>query len=164
MHNDASHLIDDFDRKILARYQWSTRVPAADIGREIGLSEAAVQRRLKRLRETGVIEAETARISPAALGFPVTCLVGVDLRDESMHELDRFKSRMMAYGEVQQCYYVTGQWDFMLVVLAASMESYEAFTREALLSDPNVQGFTTQVALERVKVGLELPLGHSPQV
>jgi DNA-binding Lrp family transcriptional regulator len=158
MHNDGSQL-DDFDRRILARYQRATRIPAADIGSEIGLSGAAVQRRLKRLRESGVIEAEAAQLSPAALGFPVTCLVGVDLRDESTLELDRFKARMLERAEVQQCYYVTGQWDFMLVVLAQSMEAYEALTREALLSDPNVQGFTTHVVLDRVKVGMDLPIG-----
>jgi hypothetical protein len=44
------------------------------------------------------------------------------------------------------------------VVLAPSMEAYEAFTRETLLSDPNVRGFTTHVVLERVKAGVGLPI------
>jgi Lrp/AsnC family transcriptional regulator, leucine-responsive regulatory protein len=151
-------VLDAFDRKILARYQHDTQVPAAEIGAQVGLSAAAVQRRLKRLREAGVIEAETARISPKAVGLPVTCIVGVDLRDESTREMTRFKRRMTSRPEVQQCYYVTGQTDFMLVVIAASMEAYEAFTREALLDDANVQGFTTHVVLDRVKTGMALPI------
>lgn len=150
--------MDTFDHKILAHYQYDTQVPAAEIGAQVGLSAAAVQRRLKRLREAGVIEAETARISPKAVGLPVTCIVAVDLRDESTREMARFKRRMTARPEVQQCYYVTGQADFMLVVLAASMESYEAFTREALLEDANVQSFTTHVVLDRVKTGMSLPI------
>ena len=150
--------LDDFDLRILALYQRDTRVPAAEIGSAVGLSSAAVQRRLKRLRETGVIEAETARISAKAVGFPVTCIVSVDLRDESAAALDRFKRRMGQRPQVQQCYYVTGQADFILVVLAESMEAYEAFTREALLSEENVQGFVTHVVMDRVKVGGELPI------
>ena len=149
---------DAFDRRILALYQHDTQVPAAEIGARVGLSAAAVQRRLKRLRETGVIEAETARISPKALGLPVTCVVAVDLRDESTREMTRFKRRMVARAEVQQCYYVTGQADFLLVVIAASMEAYEAFTREALLEDANVKSFMTHVVLDRVKTGMSLPI------
>jgi DNA-binding Lrp family transcriptional regulator len=150
--------LDTFDLKILSLYQHDTQVPAAEIGARVGLSAAAVQRRLKRLRETGVIEAETARVSPKAVGLPVTCIVAVDLRDESTREMARFKRRMVARAEVQQCYYVTGQADFMLVVIAASLEAYEAFTREALLDDANVKSFTTHVAMDRVKVGMGLPI------
>jgi len=150
--------LDTFDLKILSLYQHDTQVPAAEIGAQVGLSAAAVQRRLKRLRETGVIEAETARVSPKAVGLPVTCIVAVDLRDESTREMARFKRRMVARPEVQQCYYVTGQADFMLIVIAANLEAYEAFTREALLEDANVKSFTTHVAMERVKVGMGLPI------
>ena len=150
--------LDDFDLRILALYQRDTRTPAAAIGNAVGLSTAAVQRRLKRLRATGVIEAETARLSPKAVGFPVTCIVSVDLRDESAAALDRFKRRMGQWPQVQQCYYVTGQADFILVVLAGSMEAYEAFTRAALLSEENVQGFVTHVVMDRVKVGSEVPI------
>src|SRR4029077_2297075 len=108
----------------------------------------------KRLRESCVVAVETARVSPKAVGLPVTCIVAVDLRDESTREMARFKRRMVARVEVQQCYYVTGQADFMLIVIAASLEAYEAFTREALLDDANVKSFTTHVAMERVKVGM----------
>jgi Lrp/AsnC family transcriptional regulator, leucine-responsive regulatory protein len=150
--------LDALDLKILARYQRDTQVPARAIGLAVGLSTAAVQRRLKRLRADGVIEAEVAQVDPAAVGAPVTCLVGVDLASEKSADLARFRRRICACPEVQQCYYVTGQYDFMLVVLAADLAAYEAFTRRALLDDDNVERFTTHVVLDRVKVGLEVPL------
>lgn len=158
MRNDDVPSLDELDRRILARYQRDTRLPAETIGNEVGLSAAAIQRRLKRLRAAGVVEAETAQLSPQALGFPVTCLVAVDLRVETAPDLQRFKARMASRAEVRQCYYVTGQSDFMLVVLAPDMQAYEAFTRDALLSDPNIASFTTHVVLERVKAGMTLPL------
>lgn len=158
MKKNAPTSLDAFDLRILAAYQRDTRVAAAAIGAEIGLSAAAVQRRLKRMRECGAIEAETARVSPRAVGLGVACIVAVELRAEGVPELARFKKRMTACPEVQQCYYVTGPFDFMLVVVATDMETYEAFTREALLADENVQGFTTHVVLERVKTGMSLPI------
>lgn len=150
--------LDAFDIQILALYQHDTRVTAEAIGAQIGLSAAAVQRRLKALRESGVIEAESARISATAVGFPVTCVVTVDLDPEGAAELTRFKSRMLEIAQVQQCYYVTGAADFVLVVLSRDMAAYEAFTREHLLSDPSVRSFTTHVVMEPVKIGCAVPL------
>jgi Lrp/AsnC family leucine-responsive transcriptional regulator len=150
--------LDSFDLRILERYQHDTQIPARAIGALIGLSTAAVQRRLNRLRQIGVIQREVAEISPKALGLPVTCLVGVNLENERASDIERFKRKMSALPEVQQCYYVTGQIDFFLIVLAADMETYETFTRRALLEDKNVESFTTYVALERVKTGLGVPL------
>lgn len=156
--------LDSFDLKILERHQHDTRLAADVIGAEIGLSAAAVQRRLKRLRERGVVEAEVAQIAPAAVGLPVTCVVGVKLEREANAEVDRFKARMLACAMVQQCYSVTGEPDFILIVIAPDMKTYETFTREALLADPNVRGFTTYVVLDRVKAGVSLPIGMEPAV
>jgi Lrp/AsnC family transcriptional regulator, leucine-responsive regulatory protein len=143
--------IDDLDRKILARYQGDTRVSAERIGEEVGLSTAAVHRRLKRLREAGVIEAEVALLNPDAIGLPLTCLVAVDIDRERTSDVERFTERMLACELVQQCYYVTGQADFFLVVATADMAAYEAFTREHLMSDANVRSFTTHVVMRRIK-------------
>lgn len=158
MRPDDKAELDAFDYRILARWQEDTRVPAKTIADAIGLSTAAVQRRLKRLRELGVIRRETAELDPQQLGLPVTCIVAVDLERESAADLERFRRKMLACAEVQQCYYVTGQSDFMLVVLVESMQAYDAFTRRALLDDGNVRSFTTHVTLERIKTGSQVPL------
>ncbi len=65
---------------------------------------------------------------------------------------------MLACPEVQQCYYVTGEADFILAVLVADMEAYDAFTRAHLLEDANVRSFTTHVVMERIKAGVGVPL------
>jgi len=161
MHNDDITL-DDFDLRILARYQHDTQAPARAVGQAVGLSTAAVQRRLKRLRAIGVISREVAEVVPGAVGLPITCVVAVDLDRERAADLDQFKRKMLGLPEVQQCYYVTGQTDFVLVVLVATMEAYEAFTRRALLDDDNVKSFTTSVVLDRVKTGVAVPLGPTP--
>lgn len=158
MTKTAKPELDDFDRRILARWQHDTRQSAERIGTEVGLSAAAVQRRLKRLRETGVIEAEIARLRTDAFGPSVTCLVTVDLDREGAADIARFKQRMAALDAVQQCYYVTGSTDFFLVVVLRDMGEYEAFTREQFLSDTNVKSFTTHVVLDKAKLCLTVPV------
>jgi Lrp/AsnC family transcriptional regulator, leucine-responsive regulatory protein len=150
--------LDALDRKILARYQSDTRVPALVIGEEVGLSAAAVQRRIKRMRETGVIAKEIAQIDANAVGLPVTVVVHVDIERETLQHIDAFKTAMRAQSEVQQCWYTTGLTDFILIVRVASMAAYDQFTRGALLSNDNVAKFTSYVVLAEVKSGLGLKL------
>jgi Lrp/AsnC family transcriptional regulator, leucine-responsive regulatory protein len=151
--------LDRLDFAILERYQRDTQLAAGAIGRAVGLSAAAVQRRLKRLREAGVIEREAAQLDPAALGLTVMCVVNVRLARDHEADLARFRRQAAATPEVQQCYYVTGPNDFVLIVVAADVPAYEAFTRGPLLTDGNVRKFTTHVVLGRAKVGLDVPLG-----
>lgn len=150
--------LDALDLKILARYQHDTRIPAQVIGKAVGLSAAAVQRRLKRMREDGVILAEVAHLAPARLGYPTTCIVGVRLEREGRIENARFKKAMSLHPQVQQCYGVTGDVDYMLVVLARDMQDFEAFAQAALYSDTNVKSFTTFVCLDRAKFGASTPI------
>lgn len=162
MQKNRAPRLDRFDLRILALYQADTRQPAQAIADAVGLSAAAVQRRLQRLRADGVIEREAAQLSPKALGLPVTCIVAIELDRERAGDLDRFRARMLAEPLVQQCYYTTGNTDYLLIVLVPDMESYEAFARRTLLADANVRSFTTHVVLERIKVALDLPLAHAP--
>lgn len=153
--------LDSLDLAILARYQRDTQEPAHAIGRAVGLSAAAVQRRLKRLREAKVITAEVAVVDPSAVAMTLTCIVMVDLDREDQRTLAAFQKRICAYPEVQQCYYVAGREDFVLVVLTPDVVAYEAFTQRALLADDNVKSFTTHVAMSRAKVGLAVSLDEA---
>jgi len=131
---------------------------AESIGVKVGLSAAAVQRRIKRLRESGVITREVAVLDPGALGLPMTFIVMVEMERERLEVLDAFRRQILDDAHVQQCYYVTGSADFILVVSCRDMADFEAFTRRVFFDNPNVRHFTTSVAMERVKVGLTLPL------
>jgi Lrp/AsnC family transcriptional regulator, leucine-responsive regulatory protein len=148
--------MDAIDRKILSLYQTDTRRIAASIGAEVGLSAAAVQRRLKRLRANRTIAAEIAVLDNVALGRPVTCIVSIAMAS-SADQLDKFAQRMRRSSEVQQCYHVTGSSDIYLVITAASMEAYRAFVRSRL-EIPQVARYETHVVLDRIKVGLSLPI------
>lgn len=147
--------MDNLDRKILALYQYDTRRVAESIGVEVGLSAAAVQRRLKSLRASGAIRAEIALLDPIFLGVRVTCIVSVSMAPSasSHRQLDRFKRDMAAALEVQQCYHVTGTMDFVVVVMVPAMEDYASFARRWFESNTSVARFDTHVVLDRVKLG-----------
>ena len=153
--------LDALDRRILALWQRDTRLSGERIGAEVGLSAAAVQRRLARLRETGVIVAETAVLDCAALGLNFTALVSIDLIDESARAQRAFKEGVGARPEVQQCYGIAGAFDFVLVLVMRDLPAYEAFCEACLLHDPNIRSFSTQVVLEAVRRSGPLDVGSS---
>ena len=151
--------LDRFDKAILDIVQADNRVTSEALGGRVGLSATACQRRLKRLREAGVISADVAILSPEAAGRLLTFVIEVKLERERPELLAAFKAAMIAADEVMQCYFVTGQADFILVVTVPDMPAFNAFTERTLLADANVKAFHTSVVLDRVKFGLRVPLG-----
>lgn len=150
--------LDDFDLLLLSHIQVDGRTPQAELGARVNLSTAAVNRRLKRLSEEGVIQRYTVDLDPAAVGFPLTVIVGVEAESERIDLLDETKRAFVACREVQQCYYVTGDWDFILILALRDMAHYNALTRQLFFTGNNVKRFKTFVAMSRLKVGSTLPL------
>ncbi len=156
--SDQSASLDNFDRNILEIIQQSNRSTSDYIAEQIGLSPAAVQRRMKRMREQKIIQADVAVINPKAIGLGVTLIVQVTMERERLDLLDTFKKEMKNHPSVQQCYYVTGSADFILLITAKDMEDYERFTREVFFDDLNIRNFQTNVVMDSVKAGLSVPL------
>jgi Lrp/AsnC family leucine-responsive transcriptional regulator len=150
--------LDNFDKKILNIMQQSNRTTSDQIAEHIGLSAAAVQRRIKRLREQKVIAADVSVINPKLVLRPMTLIVQVTLERERADLMDQFKKEMKQNEIVQQCYYVTGSSDFILVITAQDMQDYEAFTRKAFFDNNNIRNFQTNVVMDSVKAGLTVPL------
>jgi DNA-binding Lrp family transcriptional regulator len=86
-------------------------------------------------------------------------LVEVTLERTHISELDAMRKRL-SVPEVQQCYYVTGDVDFVLVVTVATMDEYEALARKLFYENTNVKVFRSLVALDLVKVGLGVDLSR----
>ncbi len=150
--------LDSFDRKILTHIQRNARLTAADLSQLVGLSPSACHRRLSILREAGVIQAEIAVIDPKAVGSRITMIVTVTLEREHSDVITEFKRACRENVEITQCYYVTGQSDFVMVLTSRSMDAYDAFVERFLFSNRNVRRFETMVVMDRVKLGFDLPI------
>ena len=153
-----SSTLDEFDLKILRILQRDNATPQRTIGEAVNLSAPAVQRRIKRLEAEGVIAANVALVDPEKVGQAITIFVEIELISERSDLIDQTKRAFMAAAEVQQCYYVTGEADFILVIVVPTMSAYEALTRRLFFGNENIRKFRTFVAMDRVKVGLEVPL------
>ena len=145
--------LDEFDKQLLIQLQQNNRITAEELGNRINLSTSAIQRRLKRLRQDKVIEADISIVSPAAVGLGITCVVDVTLNLGNSKVIDSFKSLMSECVEVMQCYYVTGTYDFVIIVNVKDMKEYEEFSKRYFMDNPSVKQFYTHVVMEKVKVG-----------
>jgi Lrp/AsnC family leucine-responsive transcriptional regulator len=150
--------LDRFDLDILDILQRDNMTSQRAIGEAINLSAPAVQRRIKKMEEAGVIKANVAVIDPPSVGQAITILVEVHVESERIDLLDATKIRLAAAPEVQQCYYVTGDADFILVITVPTMSDYETFTRRLFFENANVKRFRTLVVMDRVKVSLTIPI------
>jgi Lrp/AsnC family leucine-responsive transcriptional regulator len=149
---------DRIDACILEIVQKNNRLTSDVIGELAGLSATACQRRLKRLRSEGIIEADVSIVSPKAVGNPIQMLVFVTLERERSDIIDRFKKAIKSSVEVVNGFYVTGDADFVLYVTARSMEDYEQFTRRFFYENADIKGFKTMVIIDRVKAGFAVPI------
>lgn len=159
MHKFSSPpVLDAFDLAILEILQRDNGVPQREIGAAVNLSAPAVQRRIQRMEAAGVIRANVAVVEPEAVGRAITLVVEVEIFSETAELIEAAKREFAAAPEVQQCYYVTGETDFILVILVPSMAAYEALTKRLFFQNNNVKRFRSFVAMDRVKVGLAVPL------
>ncbi|WDZ81719.1 Lrp/AsnC family transcriptional regulator (plasmid) [Ensifer adhaerens] len=151
--------LDRVDKSILQLLQQDNKMSQRKIAEMVNLSAPAVQRRIKRLEDTGVIQANIAIIDPTKIGQSITLFVQVAMESERIDLYEAAKRSFVAAPEVQQCYYVTGDADFMLVISVRSMSEYEALTKRLFFENNNVKHFRTFVAMDRVKVGMSIPIG-----
>lgn len=148
--------LDDFDLAILRILQKNNMTPQREIANMVNLSAAAVNRRIKRMEENQTIQHHIAVIDPIKLSTPITIVVEVELENDRIELLRKAKKDFSATKEVQQCYYVTGEVDFILIINVANMTAYEELTVKLFYDNPDIKRFRTFVTLDRVKAGLSL--------
>lgn len=149
--------MDDKDRHLLDLLQQDARQPLDRLADAVSLSVPAVQRRIKKLRDTRVIKREVAEVDAEALNVPMTFIIFVELERDQGDQIDAFRRKAMADDLVQQCYYVTGEGDFVLISVARDMNDFEAMTRRLFLNDPNIRGFRTSIAMGKSFRSLAVP-------
>lgn len=150
--------LDRRDLTILKLLQENARIGIENISAECGLSSASVQRRIKAMRDNGVIEREVAVLNPSKVGQKMSFVVMVELERERLEQIDQFTQRALSEAQVQQCYYVTGEADFCLICTARDIEDFENLTKRLFFENANVRRFRTSVVMGRKKVGLEVAL------
>jgi DNA-binding Lrp family transcriptional regulator len=148
--------LDDFDHRLLDLLQRDSSRTLTALGDAVGLSASAVQRRLGRYRRNGLLR-EVAVLDPAAL--PATTLVAalVTMERDTLRVHTAFRSRMRAAPEVQQCYALAGEWDYLVLLAVSSVADYREAAERLFVDEGNIRRYDTRLVFDAVKVGLQLP-------
>lgn len=155
--------LDRFDRQLLNLIQEDSARTAEQLAQTVGLSPSAIQRRLKRMREQGIIVRDAAILDPRALGRPTFFVVSLEIERERPELLAQLREWLTERTEVQQAFYVTGETDFVIIVTARDTEAFDAMMSQLVEENANVRRFTTNVVLNLLKQGLTIPVPPEEQ-
>lgn len=155
-------MLDAFDRKIAAALQIDNSRKIEDLAAEVGLSPSATHRRIARLRKDGLILAEVVVLNRKAFGVAMTFLVELTLEKVRVSEVAAMKTTLKKAPEIQQIYNVTGDVDFLLIVLARSIEHFEELSRRLFSADARIRRYRTSVVMDCVKATLAVPIETGP--
>jgi Lrp/AsnC family transcriptional regulator, leucine-responsive regulatory protein len=150
--------LDAIDQKLLDLLQEDAARSLYELGDKVGLSPSAVQRRLTRYRKTGLITRQAAILNPEAVPGTVLACVLVTFERESKRLHTGFQERMRATPEVQQCYDLAGQWDYLVMVVANGMPHCRSVIDSLFLGAPNIKRYDTIFVFDVIKAGLRIPL------
>ncbi|OAO04503.1 hypothetical protein A8B75_07805 [Sphingomonadales bacterium EhC05] len=148
--------MDRADRQILEIVQKENQLTHAEIGEQVALSESAVRRRLKALRDSGTIARDVSILKPAGEG--VRLIVTLSFEKESREIYDDFDRQISHLPQVLQSYHVSGSVDYILIVHGPDVEWYEEWSKAAFMSNPNIQRFTTHVVWSCKKFETAIPV------
>jgi DNA-binding Lrp family transcriptional regulator len=144
-------VLDARDRLIIALLKGDAWLTYSALAERVSLSASAVQRRVERLKEAGVILGARAEIAPGMVPAPLRLFVLVELSDDAAQTVKRFSAAMAKVASVTQCQYVTGEADAILNLELADMAAYAAFTVEHFYDSPLVSRFKTFAVLRTLK-------------
>ncbi len=150
--------LDDLDRRLLRELQRDNRLSMAELADRVNSSAPTCLRRVKRLRDEGVIVGDVCLIDPAAIGRRMTMIAEVTVERERPDLIDLFKQSVLDCEQVSACYYVTGDVDFVLILHVTDMEEYEMLIERLFHSNNNVKQFKTLTSIRRVKFATQMPV------
>ncbi|WP_294227793.1 Lrp/AsnC family transcriptional regulator [uncultured Shimia sp.] len=139
--------MDAIDRRIVRALQLDGRMKIGDLAEQVGLSATPCARRLERLQADGVITGYGARVDPRKIGLPVTIFVSVELEAQGADVINNFERAVSAFEEVMECYLMTGSRDFLLRIVAADLDAFDAFLEHRLMKVKGVRNMRSNFAL-----------------
>lgn len=152
--------LDRLDRKILNLLQENNLLTNLELADKIGLSPPPCFRRVKRLRELGIITHDVSILDPLKVGHRLVVFVNITLEKQRDDLLANFERKMLEHKEVLQCYFVSGDTDYFLVIQVEDMQDYNDFARRVFASEPNIKVFRSSFCLNRIKYSTKIAMSE----
>lgn len=150
--------LDKIDRRILDVLQNDSSISNNELADLVGLSPSPCLRRVRILEEQGFIKGYSARLNPVKLGLNLTLFVRVWLKSQTESVVSHFANAIKDLDEVQECYLMVGDCDFVLKVVVKDLADYRRFQVEYLTGIEGVSNIKTEVPVQTIKVTSKLPI------
>ena len=151
-------MLDQLDKDILKELQKDARVSNAELARRVNLSPPATHTRVRRLEEDGYIHNYAAIINRQKAGYDLLCFIGISLQLHEIEQVTGFHNIIEKMPEVLECHHVTGEYDYLLKVVARNTEDLEDFLMNRITPIPGVARIHTSLVLRESKASTEIPL------
>lgn len=155
--------LDEKDLALLQYLQEDARITNTELARRVDLSPPGLQRRVRKLEESGVIERYVTIVNREAVGFDMLCFVQVTLQRHDPEANKGFKDIVGGMPEVLECYHITGEYDYLLKVAVRNRKHLEAFLLDALTPVPGMDKIRTSLVLREIKTTNAVPLDGNGQ-
>jgi Lrp/AsnC family transcriptional regulator len=152
-----SENLDQIDRAILRALQKDSSLSQRDLAEKVGLSQNACWRRVRALREAGVIRGETVRLDQGRLGLGLTIFVMIRTRQHGKDWLDLFRREVAAISNVIDFFRIAGDYDYMLKVVARDMNDFDRIYQR-LIAKVELDTVTSCITMEAIVNGRDLPV------
>jgi DNA-binding Lrp family transcriptional regulator len=150
--------LDRLDRRILDELQADARISNQDLAKRVGLSPAPCWRRLRRLERDGFVAAHVTLLDAAAIGLPILVYALVSLENHHPESVRQFDQLIAERPEVLECHSMSGTNDYLLRIVASSIEAYERFLSTHVLQLAAVRSVNTSFVLRTKKYTTRLPV------
>lgn len=144
-------MLDKTDINILNLLQEDGRITIKSLSEKLGLSTTPIFERMKRLEKDGVIDKYVALINQKKIDRKLSVFVSISLKNHTRSYLESFVKEMNSYNEVQECFHIAGDFDFMLKVVLKDMEAYESFILSKLSVISNIAHVKSSFVLSKNK-------------
>jgi len=151
--------MDIIDKKILYILQTDTSLPLSTIAKKVGLSTTPCFNRIKKLEEEGIIKKRVAIIDNNKINLPIIVFLSISVAQHSKEWLEEFVNKITSLKEVVEMYRLTGDTDYLIKVVASSIEEYDKFNQQ-LIKEINFRSLKSNIVLKEIKNTNELPLDH----
>jgi DNA-binding Lrp family transcriptional regulator len=148
---------DMLDLRILDLLQRDALLTADELAQRLPLSASAIARRIRRLRESGVI-AEDVSVLSEQVGPFLSAVVQVQMDRHALAAVEALRRRLVASPQVQLYLEISGTFDLMLLVTVRDMDGFNDFVDTMLAADPVVRRYETSFVKRRRKFSTALPL------
>lgn len=150
--------MNEIDLRILRAIQHDPEISIRDLAGKIGISHTPCWKRVERLKKIGVINFKGYSINRKEVGYDIDVVCFIKINSHRKENLQEFENSIMKIPEIVRCNSITGEYDYVLYIIAKSIPHYESIIKHSLSELPHVGSIATSVSLKEIKFSSYIPI------